>query len=71
MLWDDDRLVAGHGAEGFAVQVIKVRMRDQHEIDRWKVVDFHAGMFDAFDHLEPLCPIRIDKNAMLWGLNEK
>jgi len=48
-----------------------VGMCDQHEINRRKIVDFHAGVFDAFDDFEPLCPIRVDQNAMLRSLNEE
>ena len=71
MLWDDDRLIASHGTQSLAVQMIKVRMRDQYEINRREVTDFHARMLDAFDHLQPLRPIRIDKNAVFRSLNEE
>ena len=68
---DDNRLVAGDGAECLAVEMVKVGMGHQHEVDCWQVVDFHAGLLDAFDDFEPLGPVGIDEHAVLGSLNEE
>lgn len=68
---DNDALVAGDGAECFAVKMVKVGMGHQHEVDRREVVDFHAGLLDALDDFEPLGPVGIDEHAVLVGLDEE
>ncbi len=65
----DDRLVIGDFAEGFAIEMIEVRMRDEHEIDVRKIVQMQTRMPDALDHFEPLGPIRIDEHIVPCGLN--
>jgi hypothetical protein len=64
-------LVAGYGAQRAAIQMIEVGMGDQHEIDGGEVAELDPGMLDAFNDLEPFCPIGIDEHAVLGGLNEK
>lgn len=71
MFRNDNGLITGNGAEGFAVEVIKVSMSHEHEVNRREVVNFDSRLADAFDDLEPLCPVRVDENAVLGGLNEK
>lgn len=68
---NDDGLVAGDGAECLAVEMVKVRMGHQHEVDCREVVDFHAGLLDAFDDFQPLRPVGIDEHAVLGCLDEK
>ena len=64
-------LVTRHGAQRLAVQMVKMGMRDQHKIDGRQVVDFHAGLLDAFDDFQPLCPVGINEHAMLGCLDEE
>lgn len=68
---DGDRLVGGHHAKGLAVEVVEMGMGHEHEIDGREVADFEAWLFDAFDDLEPLRPVRVDQDAVFRGLDEE
>lgn len=71
VLRDDDRLLIGHLAEGFAIEVVKMGVRDQNQIDLGQIVQFDSRMAQALNHTQPFGPIRIDENAVLGGLHEK
>ena len=53
------------------MQVIVVRMADQHEIDGWQVVDRYAGEARAFDDAVPHRPVGIDEHVHRFELDEK
>ncbi len=40
---DDDGLVGRHGAQRAAVEVVEVRVRDEHEVDHRQFVQAEAG----------------------------
>ena len=71
MFGDDNGLVAGNSAEGFAIQVVEMGMGYQHEVDRRQIMNFDSRLADAFDDFEPLRPVWVDEDAVLGGLNEK
>ena len=71
ILRNEDGLVAGHGTQRLAVQMVKMGMRDQHKVNGWQVVDFHARLLDALDNFQPFGPIGIDEHAVLGSLNEE
>ena len=60
VLGNRDRLVPGDGPQGAPIQVVKMSMGDQHQIDGRKIVELDARMLDPLDDLEPLRPIRVD-----------
>lgn len=71
VLGHGDGLVARDRAQGFAVEMVKVRVRDKHKVDGREVVNFETRLLDTFDDLEPLGPIGIDEDAVLGGLNQE
>jgi hypothetical protein len=71
ILRNEDGLVAGHGTQRLAVQMVKMGMCDQHKVNGWQVVDFHAGLLDALDNFQPFGPVGIDEHAVLGSLNEE
>ena len=71
MLRNENGLIASHGTERFAVEMVEVSVCDQHKIDGRQVVDLHTGLLDAFDDFEPLGPIGINQNAVLGRLNQE
>lgn len=64
-------LVAGYRAQGAAVQVIEVRMCDQHEIDGREIVKFDSRVLDPLDDFKPLRPVGVYEHTVLGCLNEK
>jgi hypothetical protein len=71
MLGDGDRLIAGDCAKRAAVEMIKMGMSDQNQVDRGQVAKFNSRMFDALDDLEPLSPIWVDEDTVLGSLDEE
>ena len=71
MLRNGDWLVARDPAQRAAVEMIEMGMSDQNQVDRGKIAEFDSGMFDPFDDLQPLCPIRVYEDAVLRSLNEE
>jgi len=53
------------------VKVIKVGVGNENEVDRGEVMVGKTCVTEASNHQEPICPIGIDKNIGLGGLNEK
>ena len=68
---NDDRLICRHVAQSFAVEMIEVRVRDQNEVDRWKIVQTQAGMPDSLDNFEPLRPVGVDEETLPTGLHKE
>jgi len=53
------------------MQVIEVRVRDQHQIDRRQVRDAQAGAAQAFEHEEPAGKIRVDDDVLSADLQKE
>ena len=51
--WDNDRLIGGNRAESAPIEMIEMRVRHEHEINRRQMMDMKAGIFQAFDHFQP------------------
>ena len=66
-----DRLVRSYAPQRAPVEMIKMRMGHEHEINRRQMMDFEARLFQSFDDLEPFRPDRIDQDVYLVGLNKK
>jgi hypothetical protein len=60
---DDDRLLFRHGTKGFAVEMIEVGVRDQHEVNVRKIVDLQPRHFHALHDLQPVRPVRVDQHV--------
>ena len=58
-------------AEGGFVEMIKVRVREQDQIDGREVLDFHAGALDAFEEEQPVGKVWIDEDVEISELNQK
>ena len=48
-----------------------MRVGDEHEIDGWKLVQVETRMANPLNHLQPLGPVGIDKEAVSVDLDEK
>ena len=66
-----DRLIRRHPAQRLAVEVVKVRVRHEHEVDRRQVVEPQPRMLHPLENLQPLRPVRIDEQILLARLDEK
>jgi len=64
-------LVGGYPPQRAPVEVIKMRMRHEYEVNRRQMLDFKARLFQSFDDLEPFRPNRIDQDVYLVRLDEK
>src|SRR5262249_22461223 len=61
--WNHDRLVRRYASQRTTVEMIKMRMRDEYEVNRRQMMDFKPGLFQSFDDLEPFRPNRIDQDV--------
>ena len=68
---DDDGLVRGDGLERAAVEMVEVRVGDEHEVDHREFVQVDAGRLEPFDPLEPERPVRVDEDVQTRHLHEK
>ena len=69
--WNHDRLVRSYAAQRTPVEVIKMRMRHEYEVNGRQMMDFEARLFQPLDDLEPFRPNRIDQDVYLVRLDEK
>jgi hypothetical protein len=69
--WNHDRLIRSYAPQRAPVEMIKMRMRHEHEINGRQMMDFEAGLLQSFNDLEPFRPNRIDQNVHLVSLDEK
>jgi len=67
----DNRLVCRNPPQSAPVEVIKMRVRHQNEIDRGQMVNFETRLFEPLDHLQPFRPERIDQDIGFVGLNQE
>ncbi len=68
---DNDGLIGSNLPQASTVKVIKVGVSNENEVDRGEVMVGKTCVTEASNHQEPICPIGIDKNIGLGGLNEK
>lgn len=68
---NDDGLVGGDFAEAAAMEVIKMGMGDEDEIDGGEVVVEKTSVTEAADHEEPVGPVWIDEDIGLRSLQKK
>lgn len=68
---DDDRLIGRDRPQRSPIQMVEVRVGDEHEIDRRQMMDAKAGLFQAFDHAEPHRPNRVDQYICVVRLNQE
>jgi hypothetical protein len=69
--WNYDRLIRGDAPERAPVEVIKMRMSHEYEVNGRQMLNFEARLFQSFDDLEPFRPNRIDQDVDLVRLDEK
>src|SRR5204863_7151224 len=67
----DDRLIGSDSSERSAIEMIKMRVCYQHQIDIRQMMQFDSRLFQPLDHLQPFRPVRIDQDIAIVGLNEK
>lgn len=63
--------VLNNGAKGWPMQVIKVSVGHQHQIDGWQVMHLHAGPAQPFQHEQPAGKVGIDDDALSAHLDKK
>ena len=69
--WNYDRLIRGYAPQRAPVEVIKMGMGHEYEVNRRQMMDFEPRLFQSFDDLEPFRPNRIDQDVYLVRLDEK
>src|ERR1700686_1649203 len=79
MSWNHDgrrnapraQVVLHDGAQRRTMQMIEMRMGDQHHVDGRKVGNAQSGTTQALQHKKPACEVGIDDNALAANLHEK
>src|SRR5262249_28500882 len=66
-----DWLISGHAAQGPAIEMIEMRVGDEHGVDRRQIVDVQSRTLQALDHAQPHRPVGIDQNIEPADLNEE
>ena len=66
-----EQIVLHNRAQRRAMQVIEVRMRDQHQVNGRKIGDPHSGSSQALEHKQPPREIWIDDHALSAHLQEE
>ena len=69
--WHNDGLTPGDAAQAGQMEVIKVGVRDEHEIDGWKVAGPEAGVAEARHGAVPERPVRVDDHIHAADLGEE
>ena len=59
------------GAQRWPVQVIEVRVGDQHQIDRRQIAQLHARLAQPLQHEQPAREVGIDQHILPAHLHEK
>ncbi len=67
----DNGLIGGNPAEAASVEMIKMGMSDENEVDGGKVVVVQPGVAEAPNDKKPVGPVGIDKNVAMGSLNQK
>ena len=68
---DNDGLIGGNPAEAASVEMIKMGMSDENEVDGGKVVVGESSVAEAPNDKKPVGPVGIDKNVAMGSLNQK
>lgn len=69
--WDDDRLIGRDFAQGAAIEMVEMRVCNEHNIDRRQMMNLEAWLLQPLYDLQPFRPIWIDENVDLVCLNQK
>ncbi len=67
----DNGLISGNPAEAASVEMIKMGMSDENEVDGGKVVVGESSVAKAPNYKKPVGPVRIDKNVAMGSLNQE
>ncbi len=67
----DNGLIGGNPAEAPSVEMIKMGMSDENEVDGGKMVMGESGVAEAANDKKPVGPVGIDKNVAMGSLNQK
>ena len=67
----DNGLIGGNPAEAASVEMIKMGVRDENEVDGGKVVVGESGVAEPPNDKKPVGPVRIDKNVAMGSLNQE
>jgi len=59
------------GAQRLAMQVIEVRVRDEHQIHRRQIAQIHSRLTEAFKNEKPARKIGIDDDVLASDLKEE
>src|SRR5205085_6581909 len=62
---------SGHLCQSSAVEMIKMRMRHQNQIDRRQMVNLKARLLQPLNYLQPFRPNRIHQHIELMGLDQE
>lgn len=66
-----NRLVGGNPTEASAVQVIKMSVGDQNQINVGQMMMGETGMTETTHDQQPVGPVRIDENVSMRSLDQK
>ena len=58
-------------AERGFVEMIEMRVGQQHQVNRWQVLDSQAGPLDSFEQEEPVGEVGINQHVQIGELDEK
>ena len=67
----DNGLIGGNPAEAASVEMIKMGMSDENEVDGGKVVVSEPSVAEAPNDKKPVGPVGINKNIAMGSLNQK
>ena len=67
----DNGLIGGNPAEAATVEMIKMGVGDENEVDGGKVVVGESSVAEAPNDKKPVGPVGIDKNVAMGSLNQK
>src|SRR5215471_17524487 len=68
---NDDRLIGSNCAQRSAIEMIKMRVSHEHEIDRRQMMNVKARLLQSFNHAQPHRPNRIDQHIGVVRLDQK
>jgi len=66
-----DGLIGGNAAKAFAVEVVKMGVGDEDEVDIGKMVVGEAGVTEAANDEQPICPVWIHEKVAMGALDQK
>src|SRR5207244_11664406 len=67
----NDRLIGSDPPQRSSVEVIKMYVCHQNQIDIRQMMQLDARQLQPLDHLQPFRPVRIDQDIAIVCLNEK